>query len=176
MSIVNVILERYSVRSYQDRPVEEEKLLRILEAGRLAPSARNIQEWRFVVVTNPGLRSRLSEAANHQKFVAQAPVVIVCCSVVTDYTMRCGQLAYPIDCAIAIDHMTLQAVQEGLGTCWIGAFYPDQVRPVLNIPDHVSVVEMLALGYASGTRTATVSRRPLENLYSMNAWNASLEA
>lgn len=71
----------------------------------------------------------------NQKFVAEAPVVIAACAAVdTDYVMMCGQLAYPIDTAIAADHMTLQAVEEGLGTCWIGAFHEERVKQLLGIP------------------------------------------
>ncbi|MBN1672020.1 MAG: nitroreductase family protein [Kiritimatiellae bacterium] len=175
MEILDVIRNRYSVRTYQERPVEEEKLQRVLEAARLAPSARNMQEARFVVVTEPSLRSALVEAANGQKFVGQAPVVIACCSVNTDYVMRCGQRAHPIDVAIAIDHMTLQAAAEGLGTCWIGSFYPDKVRPLLGIPDTVEVVELLALGYPAGEPPLSKSRLPMKAIAARNHWEQALQ-
>ena len=147
MALLTQIRERYSVRAYADRPVEDEKLKAVLEAARQAPSARNLQDWRFVVVRDAEIRQRLVIAANHQPFVGQAPVVLACCGTNTDYTMRCGQKAYPIDLAIAISYMTLQAVEEGLGTCWIGSFYEDQVKAILEIPAAVKVVELLTLGY-----------------------------
>lgn len=147
MALLKQIQQRYSVRSYQKRAVEKEKLEAILQAARLAPSAKNMQEWRFVVVQDADIRKRLCVAANNQGFVGEAPVVIVCCSTMADYVMRCGQLAYPIDLAIAIEHMALQAVEEGLGTCWVGSFYEDQVKTILGIPASIRVVELLALGY-----------------------------
>ena len=147
MDVMEAIRTRRSIRNFLHRDVEEEKLRRVLEAGRLAPSARNVQEWKFLVVKDPLVRKRLAEAAKGQMFVADAPVVIVACATICDYVMACGQLAYPIDVAIAVDHMTLAAVEEGLGTCWLGAFYEDQVKEILGIPEKIRVVQMLALGY-----------------------------
>jgi len=82
------------------------------------------------MVQDKNIRQRLMPAAKNQAFVAQAPVVIACCAKTDNYTMTCGQLCYPIDLAIAIEHMALQATEEGLGTCWIGAFYEDQVKEI----------------------------------------------
>ncbi|MFH1738080.1 MAG: nitroreductase family protein, partial [bacterium] len=128
MNVSEAIRQRYSVRAYQDRPVEEDKLRRVMEAARMAPSACNRQEWRYVVVQDPEKRRRMAEIAMGQKFVGQAPVVIVACAATDNHVMRCGQLCYPIDVAISIDHLTLQAVEEGLGTCWIGAFKEDEAK------------------------------------------------
>lgn len=149
MDVMDAIKSRYSVREYQNTPVEDEKLNLILEAGRMAPSASNRQEWRFIVIKNKDAREKLMEAAKGQKFVGQAPVVIACCAVTNNHVMSCGQLCYPIDIAIAVDHMTLKAVEEGLGTCWIGAFFEDKVKKILNIPEtpEIRVVELLAVGY-----------------------------
>ncbi|UCE59190.1 MAG: nitroreductase family protein [Phycisphaerales bacterium] len=151
MDVIDVIKERRSVRSYADKPVEREKIDRLLEAARLAPSASNRQEWRFVVVTDQQRRTQLAEAANNQKFVGQAPVVIAACAESDGHVMRCGQPCYPIDVAIAIDHMTLQAVAEGLGTCWIGAFYEEPAKKILGIPDDIRIVELLTVGYPADT-------------------------
>ncbi len=169
MALLNQIRNRYSVRSYQKRPVEREKLETVLEAARLAPSAKNVQGWRLVVVQDPELRVKLVPAAANQAFVGEAPVVIACCATNTQHVMRCGQLAYPIDAAIAIDHMTLQAVEEGLGTCWIGAFYEDQVKALLGIPDSVRVVELLTLGYPDDSLPKK-SRLPLTDLVRHEKW------
>src|SRR5512136_2361800 len=146
MNVIDAIASRRSVRRFSSRPIEDDKLTRILEAGRLAPSARNMQDWKFVVVKDPGLRRKLAEAARNQDFVGQAPVIIAACGT-SDYVMTCGQLTYPIDVAITVDHMTLAAVEEGLGTCWIGAFYEDKVREILGIPQSIRVVALLPLGY-----------------------------
>ena len=147
MDLAEAIKKRRSIRKYLTRKVENDKLDRVLEAARLAPSAKNLQEWRFVVVRDEGRRKRLAEAAKGQTFVGEAPVVIAACATVTDYVMTCGQLTYPIDLAIALEHMVLAAAAEGLGTCWIGAFYEEEVKKILNIPPEVRVVALLPLGY-----------------------------
>ncbi len=146
MDVFEAIRARKSVRTWQDRPVEPEKLRRVLEAARLAPSARNGQEWRFVVVTDREKRERLAQEASSERFMAGAPVIIAACAETDGRIMRCGQRAYPIDVAIAMDHLSLAAVAEGLGTCWIGSFDPSQVRRILGIPDSVEVVELMPLG------------------------------
>ena len=153
-----------------EKEVEQEKLMRILEAARLAPSAANKQEWRFVVVRDKEKRQKLSEAAKNQRFVAEAPIVIVCCAETDYHEMTCGQLCYPIDVAIAIDHMTLIAVEEGLGTCWIGAFFEDKVKSMLNIPDDIRVVELLTLGYPKDDSIKEKSRLALERIVKWETW------
>jgi len=147
MDVMDAIKQRRSIRNYADRPVENEKLNLILEAGRLAPSAANRQEWRFVVVKDPETRQKLMKAAKGQAFVGQAPVVIAACAETDNHVMSCGQLCYPIDVAISVDHMTLKAMEEGLGTCWVGAYYEEEVKKILGIPDDIRVVELLMLGY-----------------------------
>jgi nitroreductase len=147
MEVMEAIRQRRSIRNYADRPVEEEKLNLILEAGRLAPSAANRQEWRYVVVREKETRQELMKAAKGQGFVGQAAVVIAACAETDNHEMSCGQLSYPIDVAISVDHMTLKALEEGLGTCWVGAFYEDKVKKILGIPDDIRVVELLTIGY-----------------------------
>lgn len=169
MDVFEAIKTRRSIREYLEKEVEEEKLQRVLEAGRLAPSAKNIQEWRFIVVRDKETREKLAQAARSQPFVAQAPVCIVGCAMITDYRMTCGQKAYPIDVAIAVDHMTLVAVEEGLGTCWIGAFFEDQVKEILKIPDDIRVVTLLSLGYPSFQPPAK-PRFPKEKIICMERW------
>ena len=171
MEVYEAIRARHSVRSYQDRSVEQEKLARVLEATRLAPSARNEQEWRFVVVTDRAKRKALATEASTQSFMAEAPVIIAACAQSDGRVMRCGQQAYPIDVAIAVDHLTLAAVAEGLGTCWIGSFDPAQVRRILGIPPEIQVVELLLLGYPSETGTPPKKNRlPLDSIVRYEAW------
>ena len=147
MDVYEAIRQRHSVRAYQAMPVEDDKLHRVLEAGRLAPSGSNTQPWRFVVVRDAERRKALCKAAKDQAFVADAPVVIAVVGMHPEKVMSCGIPGDPVNCAIAIDHMTLAAVAEGLGTCWIGAFYQDEARKVLGVPDGLHVVELLTLGY-----------------------------
>ena len=113
MDVMKAIKARQSVRAYEDKPVEEEKLQAVLEAARLAPSACNFQEWRFVVVRDREMRRKIAEAAKNQAFVGEAAVIIVACAESTEHVMACGQLSYPIDVAIAIDHISLAAVELG---------------------------------------------------------------
>lgn len=169
MKVLREIMERYSCRAYQDKPIEQEVLDRIIEAARLAPSARNMQEWRFVFVRDAKLRQQLQVAANNQPFVAQAPVVIAACAENADYTMRCGQKAGPIDVAIALEHIALQAAAEGLATCWIGSFYPEQVRQILGIPDNIAVIELMTLGYPAD-HARPKNRVPAEKIACYDRW------
>ncbi len=169
MNVFETIHARYSVRKYQSCDVEEEKLKRCLEAARLAPSASNRQEWRFIVVKEKEKRKALMKAAKHQEFVGEAPVIIACCAETDQHVMSCGQLCYPIDVAIAIEHICLQAVEEGLGTCWIGAFHEDQVKNILAIPSPIRVVELLTLGYAAD-RPSVKNRLPYHAVVMNEQW------
>jgi nitroreductase len=148
MDIYEAIRKRCSVRTYRDEPVEEDKLRRILDAGRLSPSARNRQERRFVVVRDPACRKAIAKAAE-QPWMAQAPVIIAAVGL-TDYVMSCGVPGDPVDCAIALDHMALAAVAEGLGTCWVGHFDQGACRNLLGVPAGATIIQLLTLGYAAG--------------------------
>jgi len=170
MDIYEVIRTRKSVRDWTEKEVPEEILNRVLEAGRLAPSARNRQEWRFVVVQCSKTKKKLVEACRGQKFVGEAPVVIACCAKTDNHIMSCGQPCYTIDVSIAIDHMSLAATAEGLGSCWIGAFYEDQVKSILNIPDEIRVVELLVLGYSPDMSVVEKDRLPLKELVHYEQW------
>ena len=170
MTVTEAIKLRKSVRSFEDRPVEEAELKTVLEAARLAPSASNRQEWRFVVVRDEKMRKQLAAAASDQTFVGEAPVVIACCAETDNHRMKCGQLCYPIDVAIAIDHMTLAAVELGLGTCWIGAFDEGRVKQLLGIPDEIRVVELLSMGYPKEPSAKAKTRKPLERIVHWERW------
>jgi nitroreductase len=170
MDIFEAIRKRYSCRKYLPKPVEEEKLRQVLEAARVAPSASNRQEWRLVVVTDHAKRQQLMAAASGQRFVGEAAVVIACCAETDGHTMRCGEKCYPIDVAIAIDHMTLAAAALSLGTCWIGAFDAQATRKILGIPDSIPVVDLLTLGYPDGAPPAQKNRLPLERIVKREQW------
>ena len=171
MPVLEVIQNRYSCRAYQDAPVEEDKLERILEAARLAPSAANRQEWRFIIVRSPEKRKALMQAASAQAFVGQAPVVIAACAENADHVMMCGHPSYAVDVAIALEHIALQATAEGLATCWVGAFDENLVRGILNIPTPVRVVELMPLGYPADSPRPK-NRKPLTEIVMREAWGA----
>lgn len=147
MEVKEAILQRKSIRNYKDTPVPEEKLRNVLEAARMAPSGANRQPWKFVVVRDGEKRVLLSDASGGQAHVAAAPVVIAAVTTAPDNMMMCEVPGYPVDLAIAVDHMTLAAVDEGLGTCWIGAFSQDKAREILGIPNNCKIVALLTLGY-----------------------------
>jgi len=147
MSVFKAIKKRRSVRSYKEKLVPEESLKKILEAARLAPSAHNEQEWKFIVVKSKEKREKLAKAALNQSFIAQAPVIIVGVALNPEEVLASNVPNYALDLAIAVDHMSLVATEEGLGSCWIGAFFQDEVKSVLEIPKNYKVVVLLCLGY-----------------------------
>jgi nitroreductase len=170
VTVFEAIEKRKSVRNYLNKPVEEEKLLKVLEAARLAPSAGNRQEWRFIVVTGKSIREELSSRSTRHSFIGEAPIILVCCAEGTDHVMPCGLHSFPIDLAIAIDHITLAAVEEGLGTCWIGGFDEAIVKDVLGIPDAIRVVELLPLGYPADGDAVGKSRAPMDKIVRYDKW------
>jgi nitroreductase len=165
MSVQSAIASRRSVRAYQNKPIEKEKLNLVLEAARLAPSARNRQEWKFVVVQDKETIRRLTVAASHNTYLAQAPVVIAACATEAQYVMACGQLAGTVDTSIALSFVVLQAQELGLGTVWLGAFSEPLVKEILGIPEHVRVVALTPLGYPAEQPEAK-PRKSLEEIVS----------
>jgi nitroreductase len=147
MKILDAIANRYSCRRYLARPVEKEKIERIIIAADLAPSARGLRDTHFVMVTEESKKQGLAVAANNQAFVRDAGLVVVACSS-SEHIMRCGQPSSPVNAAIALEHMALQSVEEGLASCWIGSFYPEQVKEVLKIPSETQVLYMMTIGYS----------------------------
>jgi len=168
MTVMEAIRKRYSCRAYQDRPIEREKLKQIFEAARLAPSAKNLQDWRFVAVTDKETKRKLAQAANNQTFVQNAGLIIVACTV-SDEVMRCGQAVGPIDVAIALEHIALQAAESGLATCWIGSFYPEKVRPIVGIPENVAIIELMAIGYPADSPKEP-NRQSLDKIVCYDKW------
>ena len=146
MSVLDVIRKRRSIRKFESRNIEQEKLDSIIEAGRLAPSASNQQSWKFVLVTDKRNLIELAHACHDQMFVAEAPAAIVVCSE-DNRMMSCGQSAATIDCSIALSFMILEATDLGIGACWLGSFDPEQVKEVLDLPKTYTVVAVSPLGY-----------------------------
>lgn len=169
--IMDAILKRRSVRSYLDKPVEEDKLMEVLEAGRLAPSACNNQPWKLVVVKDPNIRKSLAQACDNQSFVGTAPVVIVGCITGKGFNMGGWYNSNILDLALALDHMTLQAAHLGLGTCWIGAFNEKEVKELLNIPESIRVAAIIILGYPKSDKVYEKDRKQLEELVSFEKFS-----
>jgi len=169
MDIYELIKTRKSVRSYLPREIEEDKLNRVLDAGRLAPSASNRQQWRFIVVKDEANRQKLLGSTKHS-FIAEAPVVLVCCAEDDGHIMPCGLPSFSMDATIAIDHITLAAVAEGLGTCWIGGFDAVKVKEVLGIPENIAVVELLPIGYPADPSVKQKERLGLDDIVRYESW------
>lgn len=149
MRFLDLARRRCSIRGYKSDPVPADLLEQVLQTGNLAPSAKNLQPFHFIVVTRQDQRDELAKAYP-APFFRQAPVVIVICVEPAKGWVReryDGKNYCEIDAAIAIDHMTLAAADLGLGTCWIGAFDPGQVREAMKLPDGIEPIAMLPLGY-----------------------------
>lgn len=149
MDVMDAIRQRRSIRKYSERPVEDDKLNKVLEAARLAPSASNRQNWKFIVVRDGDKKARLAAATNNYDFIGQAPIIIAFCGTDPDGMMRCGQYRHSVDLSIAASFLILEAEEQGLGTCWIGGFDDKKVMETLDIPDNVRVVALTPLGYAA---------------------------
>jgi nitroreductase len=163
MDFYEVVERRRSVRAYRREPVEEDKLGRILEAARVAPSAANRQPLRFFVIREAAQRERMLDAYA-QPWFAEAPVIICACTTPgTAWSRVDGKNYADVDLAIAMEHLILAATAEGLGTCWIGAFKPDKVRELLDLPPELEPVAMTPLGYAADEEKPT-KRKPLDDL------------
>ena len=168
MSVFEIIQKRYSCRSYIEKPIEQEKLDKIFEAARLAPSAKNLQDWRFVVVTDKQVKSEIAETTNRPAIFEKAGAIIAACSN-QDYVMTCGQAVGPIDVSIALEHISLQAAELGLGTCWIGSFDTPKVRQILDIPGDIEIIELMALGYPAKPGNQN-TRLPIQDILCYNKW------
>ena len=150
MTVQEAIETRRSVRKYKDTPIEDEKLIAVLEAGRISPSARNAQDWRFVIVRNPELMQKLAEASENQPSMLSAPAALVAIAT-GDREMLCGVHTEIMDTSIAFTSMLLRAWELGLGTCWLGRFHADRVAAALNISATEKVIAMSPIGYPDET-------------------------
>lgn len=187
MEVSDAILKRTSIRKWKQVPVEKEKIVKVLEAGRRAPSWGNTQPWRFIVVQNKAYKEAITKASGGQATISSAPAVVVCCATTEDLSRQMHRKAlvqlreagvtdwsdefldnillnssvfspYLLGAElmqvkageqvmIAMAYMTLEAVNQGLGTCWVGAITPDAVHKVMNLPDTLFVHSLLPLGY-----------------------------
>ncbi|WP_204596973.1 nitroreductase family protein [Clostridium pascui] len=170
--MIREIKMRRSIRNYNNKSVEDEKILQLLESARLAPSGSNTQPWHFIVVKSELTKQKLAKASHNQKWMLSAPVFIVC---VADIRCRIEGTVDVIlnenspqeelkqilrDTSISMEHILLEAENLGLGTCWVAWFTQDEIRPILNIPTDKYVVGIITLGYANEAPKA----RPRKNL------------
>jgi nitroreductase len=174
MDLYEVIRTRRSVRAYRPDPIPEEVLVRVLDAARIAPSGSNRQPTRLIVVTDNETKKKLVSLCHDQAFIAAAPVVVVACGRDIKYNRGewMGRCAMIVDVAIAVDHLTLAARAEGLGTCWIGSFSNAKLKEFFKLPEGVDVVALTPLGYPEGDPfTDPEGRIPMDEFVCWNKWS-----
>lgn len=176
MSVVSRVLSlsrnRQSVRRFADRPIPSEILLRVLECGRYAPSAREDQPWRFVVVQDAMTRHRIARAVFQGDLIRTAPALVVGCARVHSNIAGSGRPSHPIDLAAATQAMVLGAADMSLATAWITGFREAEIREILAIPGDIPVVTILALGYPDGFQRLAV-RRDDDLCIAWDRWNTT---
>jgi nitroreductase len=162
LSLADVILSRRSVRSYEQRKVPDEVLGKILEAGRQAPSADNMQPWHFIVVTDSGIKEKLSN--DSEQFTKESAFTVVGCRYIGDSYSRKWSV---VDTTIALQNMVIAAWSFGIGSCWIGSFNEEEVNKLLSIPDAWKVIALISFGYPA-EKPGTKLKKPLTEIVGFN--------
>lgn len=173
MDVFECIRTRRSVRKYLTRQVEWDKVGQILDAGRMAPSCGNLQNWQFLVIADEDKRRQIAEASARQYWMANAPIHIIICEkpqVVEQYYGIRGTRLYSIqNCAAAIENMLLMAHEIGLGSCWVGAFDEERIKRIGLIPDRARPQAIITIGYAD-ERADMPPKLTLENVVFLNRY------
>lgn len=183
MALLDLIKHRRSIRDFQDKPVEREKIMTCLEAARLAPSACNSQPWKFVVVDDGELKNKLCSAAfggvySINTFGKKAPVIVAVISDKSKFLSKIGGMFRGteyclLDVGAAVEHFVLQAEELGLGTCWIGWFNERAVKSILNIPSHKKIDILIALGYYDRDKAHPEhNREPIDKMAFFNTYES----
>jgi len=163
MSLLDAMLSRRSIRRYEKKKMPEDILKRILEAGRQSPSADNRQPWHFIVLTDDGIREKLSHG-RWNTFVKDSAFTIVGCAYVGDAE---GRRWSTVDTTIALENMVIAACALGVGSCWVGDFQEEMVKRLLNIPEDWSVISLVTFGYPAEKPTSR-SKKPLDEIVNYN--------
>lgn len=175
------IEKRRSIRKYQDRKIEDEKIAALIESARLAPSGNNTQPWQFILIDDKAVIRTVAEAAHNQQWICTAPLLIACVADMQVRIKESGNMHVqedtPVfelkqiirDTAIAAEHIVLEAVHEGLGTCWVCWFTENEMRPILGIPEDKFLVTILAVGYPDEA-PAPRPRKKTEEIIHRNRW------
>lgn len=171
MNFKDLAQKRYSVRNYLSTPIEEEKLVRVVETALLAPSAVNFQPWKFVLVTDPELLAKL-HSCYHRDWFKSAPACIVA---IGDHDKGWhrptdGKDFTDIDVAIAIDHLMLAATEVGLGTCWICHFNAEKCAEYFNLSSNLEPIAMIPIGYPIPGTAPEKKRKTIDQLVSWNSF------
>lgn len=181
MKLIELISKRQSERGYKNEPVEKDKILRCVEAARLAPSACNSQPWHFIVVDNQEIKNEVAKSTanrllplNH--FTNQAPVHVVVVNEGSNMKANIGNVVKNrnfslIDIGIAVEHFCLQAIEEGLGTCILGWFDEKKVREILHIPKRKRVELIITVGYPASEKLRPKKRKDNQEIVSFNSYS-----
>lgn len=165
MNFLDLARKRYSVRSYLDTPVEDDKLMKVLEAARLAPSACNNQPLILIVIRDEQTKKKLESVYNRPWFINAPLIIAACCDRHKSWHRSDGVDYGDIDIAIAFDHLTLAATELGLGTCWIGAFKLIEAKRALFLPEHIDPIAFTPLGYYQPERVNKYRKQIEEIVY-----------
>lgn len=169
MELLRAIAERRSTVSFRDEALGQDVIDRILEAGRRAPSAKNRQPWRFIVVRSAEVRGKIFSASYQQDHVGEAPVIIALCTTNVDYRMPNGHYSYPMDIAIAASFMMVQAEAEGIGSCPLGTYDEQLIKEILSVPYSMRIPLLLLIG-KSADRPEFRERKSLDRIVAYDHW------
>ena len=174
MKFLDLAKLRYSSRNYKDKAVEKDKLDKILEAARIAPSASNRQPWHFIVIEDKNTLKELWETYQRE-WIQTAPMIIVCCGDHDNVWIRShdNKDHLDIDLSIAIDHMTLQATELDLATCWICHFDVEKTKQIFNLDDHIEPIALLPIGYPADTvdiNRHETNRKTIDEIVRFEKW------
>lgn len=164
---IDIAKSRYSCRNYKPDEVPGDKLLQLLKAFNVAPSAVNYQPWHIIIVRDPKNKEMIYKAYQRD-WIKSAPVLLVACG---DHSLswkrKDGKDHVDIDISIAIDHLTLQAAELGLATCWVCNFDSELLKDVLNLPENIEPIVIIPLGYPndqSDPERHGIKRKPLSEI------------
>ncbi|HPR41449.1 MAG TPA: nitroreductase family protein [Candidatus Methanofastidiosa archaeon] len=162
MDVMEAIRKRRSVRKYSNRRVDDETVGVLLEAARLAPSARNIQNRKYVVLDN--IDDEVADACNGQSWVSTAPLMMM--GLIDPTVNKWAET----DMAIAFEQVVLEAVELGLGTCWIGAFDEGKIKRIIGAPENMRVYALLSIGYPETNPSQMTSKKPIDEIWSKDKY------
>lgn len=147
MAFIDLAKQRYSSRKFTEKPVEKDLLLKVLEAGRIAPSAKNLQPWHFIVITNEKMLNEIKSCYSRDWINSAQTIIVVCGDHREAWRRADGKIHTDVDVAIAIDHMTLAATELGLSTCWVCKFDVFKCATLMDLPEGVEPIALLPIGY-----------------------------
>lgn len=169
MKFIELANQRYSVRNFEPKPVEREKLLYVLDAARIAPSAANFQPWQFLVITDPEILISI-HTTYPRTWITTAPAIIVAMGNHNKgwHRISDGKDFTDIDVAIAVDHLTLAAAEQGLGTCWVCNFDTQKCCDIIGAPEYMEVIALIPIGYPVSESRSEKQREPINNIVHWN--------